>query len=311
MKNKKKRVFLISLILLIAMFSGYLLFSKKSSSNNTKEISDTSFVQESLVSKETKDQDISNHVTSENPNSLASVKQSSDIFSMYYDKAEILLESMTLEEKVGQMFLARYPGNSEAIREIQSENPGGYILFGKDFANKTKEDIKVELESNQSHSKIGLIFGVDEEGGLVTRVSSYLNFRDSKFKSPQDLFNIGGMQAILNDSKEKSALLKSLGLNMNLTPVVDIATNSSSFIYDRTYGKSPEDTSIYTSELIKTMNSDKIISSIKHFPGYGDNVDTHTGIAIDNRDYSIFETSDFLPFKSGIEARLSNSFGKS
>lgn len=236
MKDKKKRVFLILLILLIAMFSGYLLFSKKSSSNNSKEISDTSFVQESLVSKETKDQ---------------------DIFSMYYDKAEILLKSMTLEEKVGQMFLARYPGSSEAIREIQSENPGGYILFGKDFANKTKEDIKAELESNQSHSKIGLIFGVDEEGGLVTRVSSYLNFRDSKFKSPQDLFNIGGMQAILNDSKEKSALLKSLGLNMNLTPVVDIATNSSSFIYDRTYGKSPEDTSIYTSELIKTMNSDK------------------------------------------------------
>lgn len=311
MKNKKKQVFLISLILLIVMFSGYLLFSKKSSSNNSKEISDTSFVQESSVSKDSKDQDISNHVTSENLNSLASVKQSSDIFSMYYDKAEILLKSMTLEEKVGQMFLARYPGSSVAIMEIQSENPGGYILFGKDFANKTKEDIKVELESNQSHSKIGLIFGVDEEGGLVTRVSSYLNFRDSKFKSPQDLFNIGGMQAILNDSREKSALLKSLGLNMNLTPVVDIATNSSSFIYDRTYGKSPEDTSIYTSELIKTMNSDKIISSIKHFPGYGDNVDTHTGIAIDNRDYSIFETSDFLPFKSGIEARLSNSFGKS
>ena len=120
MKDKKKRVFLILLILLIAMFSGYLLFSKKSSSNNSKEISDTSFVQESLVSKETKDQ---------------------DIFSMYYDKAEILLKSMTLEEKVGQMFLARYPGSSEAIREIQSENPGGYILFGKDFANKTKEDI--------------------------------------------------------------------------------------------------------------------------------------------------------------------------
>lgn len=311
MKNKKKRVFLILLILLIAMFNGYLLFSKKSSSNNSKEISDTSFVQESLVSKETKDQDISNHVTSENLDSLASVKQSSDIFSMYYNKAEILLESMTLEEKVGQMFLARYPGSSEAIREIQSENPGGYILFGKDFANKTKQDITAELESNQSHSKIGLIFGVDEEGGLVTRVSSYLSFRDSKFKSPQDLFNIGGMQAILDDSREKSSLLKSLGLNMNLTPVVDIPTNSSSFIYDRTYGKSPEDTSIYTSELIKTMNSDKIISSMKHFPGYGDNVDTHTGIAIDNRDYSIFETSDFLPFKSGIEARLSNSFGES
>lgn len=303
MKNKKKQAFLILLILLTAIFSGYLLFSKKSSSNDSKEILDTSFVQEeSDISKVAKSPDISNHITSENPNSLASLKQSSDIFSMYYDKAEALLKSMTLEEKVGQMFLARYPGSSEATCEIQSENPGGYILFGKDFENKTKEDIMVELANNQSHSKIGLIFGVDEEGGLVTRVSSYTNFRDTRFKSPQDLFNIGGMQAILDDSREKSALLKSLGINMNLAPVVDIPTNSSSFIYDRTYGKSPEDTSIYTSELIKTMNSDRIISSMKHFPGYGDNVDTHTGIAIDNRDYSIFETSDFLPFKSGIEA---------
>lgn len=175
MKNKKEQFFLILLILLIAIFSVYLLFSKKSSSNNYKA---------------TEKQDISNYSTSENLNSATTIKQSSDIFSMYYDKAEILLKTMTLEEKIGQMFFARYPGSSNAIREIQSENPGGYILFGKDFANKTKEDIKAELESNQSHSKIGLIFGVDEEGGLVTRVSSYLNFRDSKFKSPQDLFNI-------------------------------------------------------------------------------------------------------------------------
>lgn len=302
MKKSKKEAFLILLILVIAILSGYLLFSKKSSSNNSIEISDKDFMQESLTTRVTENQDISNCIASENFNSETSTKQSTDIFNMYYDKAEILLESMTLEEKAGQMFLARYPGSNEAILEIQSENPGGYILFGKDFENKTKEDIISELTNNQSHSKISLFLGVDEEGGLVTRVSSYANFRDSKFKSPQDLFNIGGIQAILDDSKEKSALLKSLGLNMNLAPVVDITTDSSSFIYDRTYGKNPEDTSIYASELIKTMNSDKMISSMKHFPGYGDNVDTHTGIAIDTRDYSIFETSDFLPFKSGIEA---------
>lgn len=266
MKNKKKQIFLILLILLIAMFSGYLLFSKKSSSNNSKEISDTSFVQESNVSKVTKNQDISNHVTSENLNSLASIKQPSDIFSMYYNKAEILLKSMTLEEKVGQMFLARYPGSSEAIYEIASENPGGYILFGKDFANKTKEDIRVELANNQSYSKIGLLLAVDEEGGSVNRVSSYTNFRTSKFKSPQELFNIGGLKAILDDSKEKSTLLKSLGLNMNLVPVADVPTTSSSFIYDRAYSTDAKNNSIYTSELIKAMNSDGIISSIKHFP---------------------------------------------
>ena len=63
-----------------------------------------------------------------------------------------------------------------------------------------------------------------------------------------------------------------------------------------------QETAIYVSELIKTMNNDGIISTMKHFPGYGDNVDTHTGIAIDEREYSEFEKSDFLPFISGIEA---------
>ena len=89
---------------------------------------------------------------------------------------------------------------------------------------------------------------------------------------------------------------------MNLAPVVDVPTKSSSFIYDRSYGRGAEKTATYTSELIKTMNEDNMISVMKHFPGYGDNEDTHTGIAVDERPYSTFETTDFLPFKSGIEA---------
>src|SRR5699024_3252097 len=51
-----------------------------------------------------------------------------------------------------------------------------------------------------------------------------------------------------------------------------------------------------------TMNNDNMISVMKHFPGYGDNGDTHTGVVIDERPYSTFETSDFLPFESGIKA---------
>lgn len=79
-------------------------------------------------------------------------------------------------------------------------------------------------------------------------------------------------------------------------------TKSSSFIYDRSYGRGTEKTSIYVARLIETMNRDGMISVMKHFPGYGDNVDTHTGIAIDERSYDVFKNSDFLPFKSGIEA---------
>ena len=211
------------------------------------------------------------------------------------------MQDMSIEEKVGQMFLVRYP-DSGVIEQIKNETPGGYILFGKDFDNETKESILEELTEEQEASKIGLIFGVDEEGGTVVRVSSHKAFRNSKFKSPQEIWKQGQLPAILEDSKEKSELLKSIGLNMNLAPVVDVPTKSSSFIYDRSYGRGAEKTATYTSELIKTMSEDNMISVMKHFPGYGDNEDTHTGIAVDERPYSTFETTDFLPFKSGIEA---------
>ena len=89
---------------------------------------------------------------------------------------------------------------------------------------------------------------------------------------------------------------------MNLTPVSDVPTSSNDFIYARSYGRGAEKTATYVSELIKTMNESGMISTMKHFPGYGNNVDTHTGVAIDERPYSTFQNSDFLPFISGIEA---------
>ncbi len=225
----------------------------------------------------------------------------SDLFGRYYARAEEIVANMTLEEKVGQMFLVRYP-SSYPTSQIKSENPGGYILFSKDFDNKTKDSLRAEIASNQQNSKIKMFFAVDEEGGLVCRVSSHSAFRSSKFEAPQSLYAKGGIQAIVNDSYEKSDLLKSIGLNMNLAPVADVSTSSSDFIYSRTLGQDATQTANYISEVVKAMRSKNMISSLKHFPGYGNNVDTHTGISIDNRSYENFTTNDFLPFKSGINA---------
>ena len=75
------------------------------------------------------------------------------------------------------------------LNEIEVGKPGGYILFGRDFDNKTKSKIISELENNQKTSKIKMILGVDEEGGTVVRVSSHKAFRSSKFLSPQEIYN--------------------------------------------------------------------------------------------------------------------------
>ena len=234
-------------------------------------------------------------------NTIFSEPKKQDLFEKYYSQSEEILKNMTLEEKVGQMFLARFPNNN-VIEEIENYGPGGYILFGKDFENETKKSMLTKLQECQNASKIKLILGVDEEGGSVTRVSSYQEFRPSKFLSPQALWRKGGIQAILDDSTEKSNLLKSIGLNMNLAPVADVPTEVSSFMYNRSYGRGAEETAIYVSELIKTMNNDGMISAMKHVPGSGEIGDTHTGISIDEKEYETFQKSDFLPFISGIEA---------
>lgn len=226
-----------------------------------------------------------------------------DYFSDYYDEAEELLKTMTLSEKVGQMFLARYPGKETAIEEFKSfHRPGGYVLFSEDFDNKSKEVITNELKSLQEESKIPLFLAVDEEGGKIVRVSNHPELRNEPFKSTQELFNDGGLTAILNDSNEKCRLLKSLGINLNLSPVLDVSTNSSSYVFDRTYGQSAEETANYANAIIKNMNQNGMISVMKHFPGYGNNIDTHTGAAIDARNYEAFTNSDFLPFQAGITA---------
>ena len=287
----------LSIILVIIIFIVGLYFIISKVQENISE--NEKYIEENIIQKNEEKNTKKYNTT----NSLEVIEENAnDLFIEYYDKAEALMNNMTLEEKVGQMFLARYPSRN-VLSEIKNEKPGGYILFGRDFDNKSKQEMIEELQENQNASKIGLILGVDEEGGTVVRVSSHKEFRNSKFLSPQELYKQGGLQKVLEDSKEKSSLLKSIGINMNLAPVVDVPTKSSSFIYDRSYGRGAQETAEFTSELIKTMNEDNMISVMKHFPGYGDNEDTHTGIAIDERSYQNFINSDFIPFESGIEAR--------
>lgn len=309
--NLKIFLLIIALLAIVGVATGFIYnnYLQENSSNTTNNIQNiyNSINTENDINTNTNTDANTNQTsdtqTQENTNTNTNTTStvSSDIFGAYYDKAETLMQSMTIEEKVGQMFLARYP-ESGVESEITNDNPGGYVLFGRDFKNKTKSSMLTELNNDQEYSKIDMFLGVDEEGGTVVRVSAYTAFRSSKFKSPQQLWQSGYLQAILDDSVEKSTLLKSIGLNMNLTPVVDVPTSSSSFIYARSYGRGAEKTAEYVSALIKTMNTSNIISTMKHFPGYGDNVDTHTGIAIDERPYSTFESSDFLPFISGIAA---------
>ncbi|MBE6011594.1 MAG: beta-hexosaminidase [Lachnospiraceae bacterium] len=217
------------------------------------------------------------------------------------DKAKEILETMSLEEKVGQLFFVRHKKET-ALNDLKTYHLGGIILFGVDFENETAESIKNKISEYQNNSPIPLLIGVDEEGGDVNRVSKYPAFRSAPFKSSQSLYNEGGYELIEKDTTEKSQFLKNLGINVNLAPVCDVSTDPNNFIYRRSFGKGAEETSEYVKTVVSAMTQEKIGATLKHFPGYGNNIDTHTEIAIDERDYTQFENNDFLPFKAGITA---------
>lgn len=217
------------------------------------------------------------------------------------DPAEVYADSLTLEQQVAQLFFARCP-DVNAVELAGQYDIGGYILFGRDFENQTAESLREIIASYQQSAATPMLIGVDEEGGTVVRASAYPSFRESRFESPQSLFAEGGLERIVSDTEEKDTLLASLGVNVNLAPVCDVSTDPTDFIYDRAFGQDAHATSEYVRTVVEQMKADGMGMVLKHFPGYGSNADTHTGIAQDDRPLEQFRASDFLPFAAGIDS---------
>ena len=211
------------------------------------------------------------------------------------------IETMSLEEKVGQMFLIRCP-EGKPVNGVRKFQPGGMIFFARDFKEKGPDQVRMEIMSYQDVSRVHMLTAVDEEGGDVNRISWYPQYRSTPFAGPQKLYKEGGFARIESDTVEKCQLLTSLGINVNMAPVCDISENPSAYIYKRTFGQDAVATSRYVRQVVRTMNQQNVGSVLKHFPGYGGNSDTHQGFSVDTRPYSQFLASDLRPFQAGIQA---------
>ena len=217
------------------------------------------------------------------------------------------IAAMTLEEKVGQLFFVRCP-ESGAAEDVKTCHLGGLLLFGRDFKDSdgnwlTVDQFTATVQSYQDAAAVPLFIGSDEEGGTVTRASRNPNLFGSPSRSPQDLYNEGGLENVLSDALIKNTALRQMyGINVNFAPVCDVSTNPDDFIYDRTLGQDAKTTAEYAEAIVRVMQESGVASVLKHFPGYGNNADTHTGVAIDARPYTTFEQCDLLPFEAGIRA---------
>lgn len=213
------------------------------------------------------------------------------------------IKGLTLSQKVGQMFVLRTPADTEKVKQdVQKYNLGGLIYYSADLQNLTQAQVKAKSEAFQAAAKTPLLIGIDQEGGTVSRLSASGLITNRTFPSPQDLYQQGGITATTKEATEVGTILRSLGINWNYAPDADVTSDSNAFIFKRTLGQDYQTTANYIKNVVPAWQNTGVAATLKHFPGYGSAVDTHTDFGEVPRTLDEFEAQDFLPFKAGIDA---------
>ncbi len=204
----------------------------------------------------------------------------------------VLFAEVPLDQKIGQMLMVGFHGtsakpDSQICQDIKKYNLGAVILFDynpvdkskpKNIANKAQvARLTKELQVCSRDGK--LLIAVDQEGGRVQRLKSKYGFY-GKFPKAADVVKSGTTQ-MKRTYEQMAKELKSVGINYDLAPVVDLDINPKNHVIHglgRSFGKEPETVMKYASVFIDAMHKYGVLTSLKHFPGHGSSVgDTHKG----------------------------------
>lgn len=211
------------------------------------------------------------------------------------------IAEMSLEEKLAQMMILT--NENDITKDILTKyQPGGIIFFSKDFEGKTVAQVRERVDALQAYVKLPLLVGVDEEGGEVSRIAGMAEENLPGFQSARVLYQTGGVEAVQKETLEKAVFLSKMGINLNFDPVADVVQKRSAYMYDRSASGEADQVAEYVETVIAAMKQAGIGTSLKHFPGYGNNVNTHKTYAVDKRKLSTYRKKDFIPFQRGIAA---------
>ncbi|WP_229683092.1 glycoside hydrolase family 3 protein [Virgibacillus oceani] len=235
------------------------------------------------------------------------------------------MRHMTLEEKIGQLFVIHMYGKTPTDPDYEDTNismnrgaknfkeaienyhVGGIIYFNwTDNIGTPIDTAQVNALSNglqeiamNQRMPIPLFISTDQEGGIVQRITS-----------PGTVFP-GNMALGATRSTEYAAQsaailgkeLSSLGINMNFAPVADVNVNPENPVIGvRSFSEDPELVSDLTVAQVQAYEDQNVIPTAKHFPGHGDtNVDSHYGLPIINHDLETLHNIDLKPFKAAID----------
>lgn len=241
--------------------------------------------------------------------STEALENSSDSEESEPDQTELLLESMTVKEKVYQLFVV-FPSQVTGVspvtkagdltRQGLTEYPVGGLIYDKTNM-VSREQVTEMLTTVQTYSKIPLILTCDEEGGRVNRLMSTVGttYIDSMM-SYRDL----GTEKAAENAKVIAGDMVSCGFNTDLAPVADVWSNpDNKVIGDRAYSDDFAQAAALVASAVGGFHAGGVACTLKHFPGHGDtSADSHKGAVYVTKTLEELRSSELLPFQAGIDA---------
>ena len=228
------------------------------------------------------------------------------------EKVEKIVNNMTLEEKVGQIFMVApeavdKDGGSTTVftenieKEIEKYNLGGYILFASNIENPTQT--QELINGLKKSSKIQPFVGVDEEGGRVARIGKNSAMGVEKIEPMAQVGKSQNYERANEIGTTIGKYIKNLGFNLDFAPDTDVLTDSNNTeIGDRSFGNDPEVVWNVVPEVVKGLQSENISTVLKHFPGHGGSIgNSHQGFSLSNRTEEELKKCEIVPFKTAIE----------
>lgn len=210
------------------------------------------------------------------------------------------LDSMTLEEKIGQLLLVGMSGkevNAEVEELITDLHVGGFIMFAHNLESAEQTvHLLNDLKRVNENNPYPLFLSVDQEGGRVTRLP--------ELETLPTNWEIGKKGNLAKDyGKLIGEQVAAFGFNMNFAPVLDVNNEPNNpVIGDRAFGDNVQIVQENGIDMFQAIQKTNVIPVGKHFPGHGDvTVDSHEDIPVIDKSLSVLEEMELAPFRAAIE----------
>ncbi len=231
-----------------------------------------------------------------------------DASALAYARADAVLARMTLEQKVGQLFLVTFKGPSlspSLQRMIAEYHIGGVVLFkisGNVVSARQIAQLVNEAQSLAARSGAGvpLFVAVDEEGGRVSRLPEPA----PRFPSAMALGATRSEESARAAARATAEMLRALGINTNFAPVLDVNDNPENpIIGTRAFSDDPQLVGRLGVATMQAYREAGILAVVKHFPGHGGTAaDSHLTVPQVKRTAEATQRIDLFPFARAIEA---------